>query len=83
MILRNINPSIGLCNGTRLIMTQLGTKVIEEKSITGSHCGIKVYIPRAILSLTNAKWPFVLKRRQYPLRVCYSMTINKSQGQTF
>ena len=29
MLLRNINPSIGLCNETRLIVTQLSARVIE------------------------------------------------------
>ena len=27
--------------------------------------------------------PFTLRHRQFPLRLAYSMTINKAQGQTF
>jgi ATP-dependent DNA helicase PIF1 len=39
-------------------------------------------IPRISLTLKNNIFPFILHRRQYPIKVCYSMTINKSQGQT-
>ncbi|KAJ1257558.1 hypothetical protein BS78_10G005300 [Paspalum vaginatum] len=82
MLLRNINQSAGLCNGTRMTITQLGKKYIEAKLITGTHVGHKVYIPRIIMSPNDTKWPFVMKRRQYPLSVCFAMTINKSQGQS-
>lgn len=82
MLLRNLNQSDGLCNGTRLIITRLGDKVIEAKIITGSHKGNTVSIPRICLTLKNTKLPFILERRQFPLKVCYAMTINKSQGQT-
>jgi hypothetical protein len=27
-------------------------------------------------------WPFVLHHREFPIRVAFAMTINKSQGQT-
>lgn len=82
MLLRNLNQSSGLCNGTRLIVTALGDKIIEAKIMTGSHKGNTVYIPRICLTLKNTKLPFILERRQFPVKVCYAMTINKSQGQT-
>ena len=82
MLLRNINQSIGLCNGTRLLITRLGQWVLEAKIMTGSNVGDHVCIPRIILHAPSRKWPFVLQRRQYPIRPCYAMTINKSQGQT-
>ncbi|PVH66941.1 hypothetical protein PAHAL_1G389900 [Panicum hallii] len=82
MLLRNLDPSRGLCNGTRLIVTQLTTRVIEGEIITGKARGSKAYIPRIITTSNQFKWPFKLKRRQFSIRLSYAMTINKSQGQT-
>ncbi|XP_074300804.1 uncharacterized protein LOC141632127 [Silene latifolia] len=82
MLLRNISPVRGLCNGTRLIISRLGQFIVEGKIITGSKVGHKVMIPRIVMTSSDTKIPFVLKRRQYPLRPCYAMTINKSQGQS-
>ena len=82
MLLRNISQSAGLCNGTRMTITQLGRRFIEAQIITGTHVGEKVYVPRIVMSPTESAWPFVLKRRQYPISVCFAMTINKSQRQS-
>jgi ATP-dependent DNA helicase PIF1 len=82
MLLRNLNQRAGLCNGTRLIVTSVGDWTIEATIMTGRHANQTCAIPRIALSLKSNKWPFVLQRRQYPIRVCYAMTINKSQGQT-
>ena len=83
ILLRNINQSEGLCNGTRLIITRLGNRIIEAEVITGSNVGKRVFIHRIVMSPTDSKWPFTLMRRQFPLKVYFAMTINKSQGQTF
>ncbi|GJS31269.1 ATP-dependent DNA helicase PIF1-like protein [Tanacetum coccineum] len=82
MLLRNVNPSQGLYNGTRLIITELGEFVLKSKILTGSHVGDTVLIHRIILTSTQSKWPFILKRRQYSVRPCYAMMINKSQRQS-
>jgi hypothetical protein len=37
MLLRNLNVSAGLCNGTRLIVKELGQRVLEAEIITGTH----------------------------------------------
>jgi hypothetical protein len=81
MLLRNLDPVNGLCNRTR-IMTQLTHRVIEAQIITGKTKGTLAYILRIVVVTTELKWPFKIKRRQFPIRVSYAMTINKSQGQT-
>jgi ATP-dependent DNA helicase PIF1 len=39
MLLRNINWSLGLCNGTWLLIIWLGGKVLEGEIISASHGG--------------------------------------------
>jgi ATP-dependent DNA helicase PIF1 len=65
-----------------LTITVLGDRIIEGQVMTGTHKGKSVLIPKISLTLRNNKWPFILQRHQYLIKVCYSMTINKSQGQT-
>ncbi|XP_035702601.1 ATP-dependent DNA helicase PIF1-like [Folsomia candida] len=82
MLLRNLNTKRGLCNGTRLIVEDLKPNLIIAKVLTGSAQQQIVFIPRIDLSTANADFPFVLRRRQFPIKLPFAMTINKSQGQT-
>jgi ATP-dependent DNA helicase PIF1 len=82
MLLRNIDQSEGLCNGTRLIITRMAEHVLEAKIISGKNIGNMTYIPRLDMSPSQSPWPFKLIRRQFPIIVSYAMTINKSQGQS-
>ncbi|XP_035844150.1 ATP-dependent DNA helicase pif1-like [Helianthus annuus] len=82
MLLRNIDQQKGLCNGTRLRITFLGKRVIEAEVISGGNIGTRVFIPRLNMIPSDKKIPFEFQRRQFPLSVCFAMTINKSQGQS-
>lgn len=83
MLLRNLYPKLGLCNGTRLIITRLFDHGVRGRIISAdsNFHGQEHYIHRVVMT-TEEDLPFTLSRRQLPLRPCFSMTINKSQGQT-
>ncbi|XP_076927469.1 uncharacterized protein LOC143591031 [Bidens hawaiensis] len=80
MLLRNIDQKKGLCNGTRLQVVSLCTHVIEVKVLSGTNTGERISIPRVALTPSDKSIAFTFTRRQYPLSVCFAMTINKSQG---
>ena len=83
MLLRNLNPKMGLCNGTRLIFHKVHKNYSLECSIFGGDFNNrKVLIPRISTKPKDREYPFEWSRRQFPVRVAFAMTINKSQGQT-
>ncbi|XP_065664484.1 ATP-dependent DNA helicase pif1-like [Hydra vulgaris] len=83
MLLRNLDLKAGLCNGTRMEVSALQNNYIDAEVLTGVSGGKRVFVPRIQLAPSDSNLPFVLKRRQFPVRLAYSMTNNKSQGQTF
>jgi ATP-dependent DNA helicase PIF1 len=78
ILLRNLDASSGLCNGTRLIIRRL----IVAEIVGGCHAGTVLNIPRITTSSTGNRWPFTLLRRQFPIQLAFTMMINKAQGQT-
>ncbi len=67
LLLRNLNQSIGLCNGTRLIVKRSGQRVIEAEIIIENNVGKRVFILCIIMSPSGIDWPFILRRRQFPV----------------
>ena len=81
ILLRNLDADHGLCNGTRLKVLAMSRHLVKVVILNGNHTGSEAFIPRIDLIPTNAILPFKLRRRQFPVRLAFAITINKSQGQ--
>ena len=79
MLLRNLDPP-KLCNGTRLSVKRMSNNLLEATILAGAHRGEDVFIPRIPFIPTDLIFEF--KRLQFPVRLAYAITINKSQGQS-
>ena len=82
MLLRNLDADADLCNGVRAVVIRPLPRALDVLLISGSNAGTRVYIPRLVLAPKNPDLPFVLRRRQLPVKLAWRMTVNKAQGQT-
>lgn len=81
MLLRNISSSMGLSNGTRLVITHLYPNSIVATILSERNRDETVFLSR--MDLTSSEGlPFTFRRNQFPLIPSFSMTMTKSQGQT-
>ena len=81
IILRSLDPP-KVTNGTRCIVTSLSSNIINAKISSGRYKGEEVTIPRIPLIPSDSTLPFQFRRLQFPIPLCFAMTINKSQGQS-
>ncbi|XP_052901555.1 uncharacterized protein LOC128309213 [Anopheles moucheti] len=82
LLLRNLNSDMGLCNGTRLQIVDLKRNCLRAKILTGKRRGEDVLLPRIYCDSNDKGHPFQIRRKQFPVQLCFAMTINKSQGQS-
>ncbi len=82
MLLCNLDPANGLCNGTWMILTHFRPHVLECCLLSGNNAGKAVFIPCITINADTAELPIVFSHHQFPVRLAFAMTINKSQGQS-
>ncbi len=82
MVCRNIDPLVGVCNGTKGIVVKCFKHVImiKFKDINGNPQSFMLH--RIPLEPSDPQVPIKFIRRQFPIHLAFGMTINKSQGQT-
>ena len=82
MLLRNLDQPNGLNNGSHMIIARVLRRCLEGRLLGGDHDGELRIIPRIPLTSLEGELPFILTWRQFPVKLCFAMTINKSQGQS-
>ena len=83
ILLRNIDPANGLYDGTRLVVRGFQINTIDAKIVLGQYAGKRVFLPWIPLcSSDDEMFPFQFKRKQFPIRLTFAMTVNMSCGQT-
>ena len=82
VLLRNLDPNNGHCNGVKYVVRNIRPHVLELTAISGSNVGFSLFLPRIVMLSESPSLPFTLRRKQFPIRLCFGMTANKAQGQT-
>ena len=79
---KNLDVSKGLCNGTRMMIQKIYKYSIQVLILHGKFKNQTCIIPRIIFRTNQQTDVIQFSRTQFPIRLAYSFTVNKSQGQT-
>jgi hypothetical protein len=80
MLLRNLDPIHGHFNGTQMTILRTSTRCLEVRLNGGGFDGEERLIYRTKLTGNEEDFPFQLTRLQFPVRLAFAITINKSQS---
>ena len=85
IIMRNLNFSSGLCNGTKVIIRDIlpSRRLMMVEVPKDGQQGEIVPIPRVSFRFQPAGKGIDVTRKQFPLRPAYALTHNKSQVEQF
>ena len=83
ILLRSLDPTQGMCNGSRLTIIEISSNVIDAEIATGTHFGNRVFIPRIVMIPSERDFLFFLRRKQFPIRSAFCNTITKDKDRVW
>ena len=82
MLLHNLDPTHGLCNGTHLRPLRSTCQILEYNVLSENGANNVVFIPHMALDSGVEDSPAPFRHLQFPVHLAYAMIINQLQGQT-
>ncbi|CDF77418.1 ATP dependant DNA helicase [Chondrus crispus] len=84
MLRRNLDPTSGHVNGARYVIEKMTNNLLFLHVTSGSHEGNRLCLPRMPCGPGDDNFPIPgFTRKQFPIRMCFALTTNKAQGQSF
>ena len=77
VLLRNMDSEAGHCNGVKYRVINILPHILELRSVSGNNKGSVLLLPRITCISRSKAVPFVLRRKQFPIKLAFAMTANK------
>ncbi len=78
IVIRNLSFDDGLVNGSKIVVRSVSNKLIGADLLRDDSQPRHVFIPRITFRFSPDGSSLTVRRRQFPLKVAYSLTFNKS-----
>jgi hypothetical protein len=82
MLLRNLYSKENLCNEIRLVITRISRRILKTRILNEELDEEIRLISRIDLFSTKEELSWIIRRKQFSIRLCFAIIVNKTQDQS-